>query len=130
MLTGLSSPSAAAAFLGPSRFARMASFCSRVLSRRCRDSEDLLENRYDDPLAVLAAITERLLRSEKPLRDFVHTVDAEWGRIFLERPFFERRGRPAHPDDPYTISSVRRALTDLPAGLKSPDEASTDKGPP
>jgi hypothetical protein len=30
-----------------------------------------------------------------------------------ERPYFEEKGAPLHPDDPYTAESVRNALSDL-----------------
>lgn len=31
----------------------------------------------------------------------------------LERPHFELEGAPPHPDDPYTVASVRKSLSDL-----------------
>jgi len=34
-------------------------------------------------------------------------------RIFGERPYFEKAEAPAHPDDPYTLASVRDTLTRL-----------------
>ena len=30
-----------------------------------------------------------------------------------ERPYFEKEGTPCHPDDPYTVESVRLALSGL-----------------
>jgi hypothetical protein len=30
-----------------------------------------------------------------------------------ERPYFENEGSPLHPDDPYTVESVRNALSGL-----------------
>jgi hypothetical protein len=30
-----------------------------------------------------------------------------------ERPYFEKVGCPHHPDDPYTVESVRNALSGL-----------------
>ena len=30
-----------------------------------------------------------------------------------ERPYFEKEGAPQHPDDPYTVESVRNALSGL-----------------
>jgi hypothetical protein len=47
----------------------------------------------------------------------VREADVEWGRVFGERPFFEQEGRPPHPDDPYTLESVRAELTRLAEGL-------------
>ncbi len=84
-----------------------------VLKRRVRDSETLLAAGYEQPLSALARITEHILSSEERLRSFVHRVDAEWGRIYLERPHFQKAGRPPDRDDPYTFASVRVQLSKL-----------------
>lgn len=84
-----------------------------VLLRRTRESETLLAPGYEDPLAALVKVTRRILESEARLRRFVKAVDAEWGRIYSVRPYFERDGRPPHPKDPYTKTSVRDALARL-----------------
>jgi len=89
-----------------------------VLARRVRESETLFKMGYDQPLEVLALFCERILGSEGLLQDFVRDVDAEWGRIYLERPHFQKDGRPADPEDPYTFSSVRIALSGLMAKLR------------
>ena len=84
-----------------------------VLQRRVRESGDLLEASWERPRRVLIRITEHLLASEQRLQAFVRAVDAEWGRIYLERPHFQRPGQKPHRDDPYTFSSVRGTLTGL-----------------
>ena len=84
-----------------------------VLQRRVRESGDLLATSWERPLSAVAQITEYILASEERLRGFVRDVDAEWGRIYLERPHFQRPGQAPHRDDPYTFSSVREALTGL-----------------
>jgi len=89
-----------------------------VLLRRVRESEMLFKMGYDQPLTVLALFCERILGSEGFLQDFVRDVDAEWGRIYLERPHFQKEGRPPDPEDPYTFSSVRKALSGLVAKLR------------
>jgi hypothetical protein len=63
-----------------------------VLHRRVKGSELLLNN-FDRPLVVDA--------------------DLEWSRLMGERPYLERAGAPCHPDDPYTVESVRNALSEL-----------------
>jgi hypothetical protein len=68
---------------------------------------------YDHPLAVLAECIRLVLRSEDLLRDLVREADMEWGRALGERPYFEKPGRPPHPDDQYTIESVRLTLSHL-----------------
>lgn len=88
-----------------------------VLLRQVTESEILLEASYEKPLAALTRIAERLLDSEERLRRFVDKVDTEWGRIYLERPHFERGDGPPDRGDPYTLTSVRATLTDLLARL-------------
>lgn len=84
-----------------------------VLERRVRESMSLTEESYDHPIHVLIEIVEHLLAGEDRLHGFVHQVDAEWGRIYLERPHFQQPGQTPHRDDPYTFTSVRATLTDL-----------------
>lgn len=83
-----------------------------VLHRQVKVSDVLLNN-FDQPLVVLAAHCQRLLESDYLLEELVRECDVEWGRTMGERPYFERQDSPHHPDDPYTIESVRNALTRL-----------------
>jgi hypothetical protein len=84
---------------------------SVVLHRNVKGSEPLLNN-PEQPLVVLADYCNRLLASDHLLRELVREADVEWGLAMDERPYFEREGSPQHPDDPYTIQSVRKALAD------------------
>ena len=84
-----------------------------VLQRRVRESMDLTEESYDRPLFPLTSIVEHILGNDDRLQSFVTQVDAEWGRIYLERPHFQKSGQPPHRDDPYTFASVRVTLTGL-----------------
>lgn len=83
-----------------------------VLHRRVKASELLLNN-FDAPLVVLASYCQQLLSSDCLLEDLVREADVEWGRVMGERPYFEREGSACHPEDPYTVQSVRNALTAL-----------------
>jgi hypothetical protein len=83
-----------------------------VLNRAVRGSELLLNN-FDQPLVVLARCCQRVVESEVLLQELVRAADTEWGRLMDERPFFERPGFPSHPDDPYTVESVRTTLSGL-----------------
>ncbi len=89
-----------------------------VLLRRVRESEVLFKMGYEQPLIALAIFCERIVSSEGLLQDFVNDVDAQWGRIYLERPHFQKDGRAPDPKDPYTFSSVRIALSELLAKLR------------
>ena len=99
---------------------------SVVLPRRARDSETLLADSYENPLKALSRFVGTLLSSQRLLRGFVHEVDAEWGRIYLERPFFEKEGQTPHSDDPYTVASVRKSLEGLLERLERGASASSD----
>ena len=81
--------------------------------------ESLLNRDYEQPLAALAEYIGRILASEELLEEFVREADAEWGRVQNERPYFQLPSRPPHPDDPYTIDSVRLALFQLRERLAS-----------
>src|SRR5262249_49910526 len=87
-----------------------------VLLRNVQESELLLKG-FDQPLVVLGSCVRLVLGSEYALKELVRQADVEWGRVFGERPHFEREGRPPDPDDPYTHESVRAALTQLADGL-------------
>lgn len=85
---------------------------SAVILRHVGGSELLLNN-FDQPLIVLAACVQRVLSSGCLLKELVREADVEWGRVYGERPHFDREGRPPHPDDPYTLDSVRATLSRL-----------------
>jgi hypothetical protein len=83
-----------------------------VLLRRVKESELLLDD-FDRPLVVLASYCQRVLGSAHLLEELVRDADIEWGRVFGERPYFEKAGAAAHADDPYTVESVRSTLSGL-----------------
>jgi hypothetical protein len=83
-----------------------------VLLRHVKASELLLYN-YDQPLIVLAACCHQILDSDDLLKRLVRASDVEWGQVFGQQPYFEESGAPPNPDDPYTLESVRAALSRL-----------------
>jgi hypothetical protein len=85
---------------------------SAVLFRHVRESEILLNN-LDQPLVVLASCVQRVLDSDYLLHELVRESDVEWGRIYGERPFFQKEGCPPDQEDPYTVESVRIILSQL-----------------
>jgi len=95
-----------------------AGILSGVLLRQVKDCE-LLLNSTQKPLAVLAGYVQKLLESEYCLKELVREADVEWGRLYGERPFFEKEGSAPSPNDPYTVESIRCALTELARGLAS-----------
>ena len=94
--------------------------CCRSFAASVRESELLLNN-LDQPLVVLASHVRQILDSEYLLKELVRAADVELGRVFGERPHFEKEGCPPHPDDRYTLESVRIALSELLEGLAAGD---------
>lgn len=90
----------------------VAGVLSVVLLRRIKESELLLQD-FDQPLAVLAGYVHSILESEYRLRELVREADMEWGRVFAERPYFDKEGEPPNPDDPCTVVSIRASLVSL-----------------
>ena len=83
-----------------------------MLHRHVKGSELLLNN-FDQPLVVLAGYCQRVLDSDYLLQELVRDADVAWGRAMGERPYLQKEGSPGHPDDPYTVASVRSALCGL-----------------
>lgn len=83
-----------------------------VLLRGIKES-DLLLNNFDQPLVVLGRYCQRILGSMTLLEELVRNADIEWGRVYDERPYFEKAGSLPHPNDPYTIESVRNSLSGI-----------------
>jgi len=81
------------------------------LHRRLRGSEELLAH-LDAPLEALAEHCERTLSSDYVLAELVREADVEWGRRMGEPPHFARTGG-TDPGDPYTIETVRGALSKM-----------------
>jgi hypothetical protein len=91
-----------------------------VLFRGVATSGLLVEN-YSQPLGVLASCLQRVLDSEYLLKDLVRQADIEWGQVYGERPYFEKEGCSPDPNDPYTVESVRAALSRLMESLAPGD---------
>ena len=83
-----------------------------LLHRHLKGSQLLLDN-LDQPLTALAMHCERVLASDYRLNELVREADVEWGQMMGERPYFDREGSPPDPADPYTMQSVRAALTGI-----------------
>jgi hypothetical protein len=95
-----------------------------VLLRQVGQSDRLLDN-FDKPLSVLSQFVQHVLASEYLLANLVEEADVEWGRMFGERPHFEKPGGRADADDPYTIASVRSTLSQLLVTLASEGAATS-----
>ena len=83
-----------------------------VLQRHLKGSRFLLDD-VGQPLRALARYCGAILDSEGRLQEIVREADVEWGRAMDERPHFDRDGVAPHPEDPYTVESVRTILGDV-----------------
>jgi hypothetical protein len=91
-----------------------------VLLRGIKGSEILLAQ-FERPLWALAAYCRQVLESDYRLQELVREADVEWGQVHGERPFFEKKGSPPRPGDPYTFESVRKTLSGLIVQLPADD---------
>lgn len=90
-----------------------------VLLRRLTARTEGLETFLGRPAALVAERLPNLLASPSALAEFVREVDMSWGRLYQERPHFERPGETPHTDDPYTIAGVTALLERLLARARS-----------
>jgi hypothetical protein len=97
---------------------------SVVLFRQIKESQVLLAN-LEQPLAALATFVRQVLDSEYRLQELVRESDVEWGRVYGERPLFQKEGCQPEQDDPYTVESVRATLTKFAETLAAAKEHST-----
>ncbi len=81
-------------------------------------TEPHLSQNLDTPLLALRELLTTIVQQPSLLHEFVRQVDMHWGQLYNERPFFQKPGQPAHPDDEYTHASVHIALSELLAMLE------------
>ena len=84
-----------------------------VILRRLALADEQLEAGLGNPAATVAAWLDDVLSQPAALAELVRQADMDWGRLYDERPHFERPGEAPHPDDPYTVAGVTALLTEL-----------------
>jgi hypothetical protein len=84
-----------------------------VLIRHIMTHDTIVAEHFGEPLAALEVILDRFLDNDARYYELVREVDAEWGRLMLERPYFQEPGEPAEEEDEYTHDSVRAELLSL-----------------
>jgi hypothetical protein len=83
---------------------------TRTILAQFESNPPLLAQHHGQPGAALREYLGKVLGSKAHLEQLVRDTDARWGRDYNERPFFEKSGQPADPDDPYTNEKVRLVL--------------------
>jgi hypothetical protein len=84
-----------------------------VLQDWVRNDQGKVSSNLNSPMLALRLIIEELLNNQELYYEFVRQVDFKWGQIYGERPYFQRPGQPAHPQDEYTHQSVKERLVGL-----------------
>ncbi|MBE9221149.1 hypothetical protein IQ215_00415 [Cyanobacterium stanieri LEGE 03274] len=84
-----------------------------VLQDMVDGADNKIGNHDTDPLSALRAIIEEIMESDNLYYDFVRRVDLKSGQISGDRPYFQKPGQPAHPEDEYSHESVKEKLSEL-----------------
>ncbi len=95
----------------------------QVLGRWLEDDPMRLSRYLDNPVGAIKDLLETILASPETLYELVHQTDVQWGRIYDERPHFQKPGQAPHPDDEYTHESVRAALEACLQRLEQPENS-------
>ena len=85
----------------------------QAILARLESNPSLVARHFGEHRTLLRSFLERTLAGGEALADLVRDADARWGRMYDEKPRFERAGDAPAPDDPYTREGVRRALEHL-----------------
>lgn len=89
-----------------------------VLQKWVRDKPASISRNLESPLIGLQELIEGILNNRELLYELVRQVDFRWGQITGGRPYFQKPGQPAHPDDEYTHDSVTEQLLQLLESIK------------
>jgi hypothetical protein len=101
----------------------------QVLGRWLEDDPMRLSRYLDNPVGAIKDLLEAVLASPATLYELVHQTDVLWGRIYDERPHFQKPGQAPHPDDEYTHESVRAALEACLQRIEQPDNPPEEDTP-
>ena len=84
-----------------------------LLEQKIKENDSVLASHLDQPLAALKMIIQTILLTEDSLVHFVRAVDQKYGELYDERPYFQKKGQEAHPEDEYTHDGVSEILSEL-----------------
>ncbi len=84
-----------------------------ILQRWVNGDETHISKHLDAPLNALVELLETIINNPSLLTELVREADCEWGRIYGQKPYFQKPGQPPHPDDPYTDTLVHGQLVQL-----------------
>lgn len=96
-----------------------------VLITIVKDDIETVSAHVETPLKALEVILDRYISNAHLLEELVRRVDFNWGRMNLEKPHFQKDGEDPHPDDEYTLASVKKQLKTLALLLKKESRSRT-----
>ena len=82
-----------------------------ILQIEVDQADEAISHHLQQPILVLKELVEHILNQSEVFYELVKQVDCKYGQMYGERPYFQRPGAPAHPDDEYSHESVRVQLT-------------------
>ncbi len=83
-----------------------------VLQNWIAADESRISRHLNHPASAILEALQAILQSPDTLYELVRQADVKWGEMYDERPYFQRPGQTAHPEDEYTHDSVRQSLED------------------
>lgn len=84
-----------------------------VLQNIIDGADEEISDHKTQPLLALKVLINNIISNDNIYYDFVKQVDVKSGQISGDRPYFQKPGQPAHPDDEYTHESVKEKLLKL-----------------
>lgn len=76
-------------------------------------SDPIVSKNLESPLESLSHVVDKLLNNQALFYEMVRQADVKWGQMYGERPYFQKPGQPAHPEDEYSHELVAEKLAYL-----------------
>lgn len=90
-----------------------ASGALQAVLKRWVKSDPLVSQNLDSPLEGLRKIIEKIINNQALFYELVREADVKWGQMYQERPYFQKPGQSAHPNDEYSHELVKEKLSSL-----------------
>lgn len=84
-----------------------------VLQNIIDGADEEISTHKNQPLLALKVLINKIISNNNIYYDFVKQVDVKSGQISGDRPYFQKPGQLAHPDDEYSHESVKEKLLEL-----------------
>lgn len=82
----------------------------KVIESKINSSDTLFSQKLEKPLLSLHQLLTDILSSQSEIEEITRQADVEYGQVYGERPYFQKSGQSAHPEDPYTHEDIENSL--------------------